>query len=197
MMSAFGSRPSNKDRRLLDRLEIDNSKRHSFLSELSRKALVFVRVVRNLWAGVSELGRVGRTDEKNEGMTVCRVDFPEGTDPKLIADAIAVQLRNSRLKRSHEFGLGGKRNSIAETNRRIAHSSSLTGYGAEPVSAPMTPGEAPTSAGGDIVRDGTDKTAPEAHDTSVESSVATGAAARKGSQRRPHPKPTTETGSDQ
>lgn len=63
----------------------------------------------------------------------------------------------------------------------FTHDSSLTGYGADLVSAPTAPGEAPTSAGGDIVRVGTD-TVPGS-DSPVGQSAATGAAAPE----RPHP----------
>lgn len=78
-------------------------------------------------------------------------------------------------------------------SNRCRHDSSLAGYGADLVSAPMATTEGATSVVGDIVRDGSDIT-PEAHDTSVESSPATGAAQPTPG---PHPKPSTESGSDQ
>lgn len=83
-----------------------------------------------------------------------------------------------------------------EQSEDIGHTTSLSGYGADCVSAPIATAEAATSVVGDIVRDGTDTT-PEESNASVESSVATGAAASEGSPRRPHHKPSTESGSDQ
>ena len=61
------------------------------------------------------------------------------------------------------------------------HDSSLSGHGADPVSAPTASTEAVTSADGDTVRDGTDMV--PGSDSPVEQSVATGAAA----SARPHP----------
>lgn len=77
---------------------------------------------------------------------------------------------------------------------QISHKTSLSGYGADRVSAPMATMEGATSVVGDIVRDGTDRSAPETHDTSVEQSVATGAAQPTPG---PHHNPSTDSGSDQ
>lgn len=79
------------------------------------------------------------------------------------------------------------------TDLVFRHKTSLTGHGAHCACAPMATTEAATSVVGDIVRDGTDET-PGRHRSPVEKSCATGAAAPS---RRPHPKPSTESGSDQ
>ncbi|WP_423058681.1 hypothetical protein [Brevibacterium linens] len=70
---------------------------------------------------------------------------------------------------------------------------SLAGHGVHCACTSIASTEAATSVVGDSVRDGGD-IPPEALDTSVEDSTATGAA---DPSRRPHPKPSSESGSDQ
>lgn len=80
---------------------------------------------------------------------------------------------------------------LSELERNVHgfHDSSLTGYGADRLSAPIAPGEAATSAGGDIVGDGTDTT-PGDH-APVEKSDATGAAQPNPG---PHHNPSSDAG---
>lgn len=112
------------------------------------------------------------------------------------ADAVSVvreAIEQSLVKRRDDFG------SIPNDDRGFhavadddlstmhdVHEDSLTGYGADCVSAPMATMEAATSVVGDIVRDGADIT-PASPDSAVEESAANGAAGSEGSLRRPHP----------
>ena len=89
----------------------------------------------------------------------------------------------------HSVGVGVTNDDAGFLN----HDSSLTGYGADLVSAPDASGEGGASADGDIVRDGTDRKAPAATDAAVEQSDATGAAQPV---TGPHHNP-SESGSDQ
>lgn len=197
LRSLFGKSFVNCIGRVAKGYEVDNTESDRFPEETVEKRSVCLRQLRHIGARVRNFGRVRRTDEGHERPVIVRVDFATVSHPDLIANAVVMELRNRRLKHSDDIDIGAKRNPVAKSDRGIAHETSLTGYGADLVSAPVATMEGATSVVGDIVRDGTDKTVPEAHDASVESSVATGAAARKGSQRRPHPKPTTDTGSDQ